>query len=71
MAIELARAGRISIATEDFYVATELVTTEGFVPHDRAGRTKAGSHDIVPPCYVAIEEAMCARQTRPGAHDKP
>ena len=22
------------------------------------------------PCYVAIEEAMRARQTRPGAHDR-
>ena len=45
--------------------------TESFVAHDRAGRAKAGVHDNVAPCCVATEEAMCARQTKPSAHDRP
>ena len=35
---ELARVERISIATEDFVVATELATTESFAAHYRFGR---------------------------------
>ena len=68
--IELARVGRISVAIEDFYVAMELVTTESFVAHDRARRVKAGVHDSMASCCVVIEEAMHARQIRPGAHDR-
>ena len=71
VAIELARVGRISFATEDFYVTTELATTKSSIAHDRVGRTKAGAHDIMALCCVAIEEAMCARQSRPGGHDQP
>ena len=47
VAIELARVGRISIATEDFYVTIELDTTESSTAHDRAGRAKASVHDRV------------------------
>ena len=53
------------------YVATELAPKKSSVAHNRVGRTKAGAHDIMALCCVAIEEAMCVRQTRPGAHDKP
>ena len=53
VAIELAKVGRISIATKDFYVATELATIESSAAHDKAGREKAGAHDIVAPCRVA------------------
>ena len=60
VAIELARVGRISIAIEDFYVATELATIESSIAHDRA-REKAGVHDSVALCCVAIKEAMCAQ----------
>ena len=49
---------------EQFYVATELdylgrnfCRDREFLGHNRAG------HDR--------EEAMCARQVRPGAHDRP
>ena len=47
VAIELARVERISVATWDFYVATELTTKESSAAHDRAGRAKAGAHDSV------------------------
>ena len=69
--IELARVGRISIAIEDFYVVIELTMTESFAAHEKAGRAKAGARDNVAPCYVTIEKAMCMRQTRPGAHNRP
>ena len=39
-------------------------------PHDRARLAKAGAHDSVAPCCVAIEEAMRARQTMPVGYDK-
>ena len=57
--------------TEDFYVSIELATTESFAAHSRAGRAKVGAHDSVASCCVMKKEAMCARQTRPGAHDRP
>ena len=41
------------------------------LPQDRARRAKVGAHDSVVPCCIEIEEAMRARQTRPGAHDMP
>ena len=69
--IELARVGRISIMTEDFYVATELATIESPAAQDRVGCAKAGVHDSVVSCCVAIEEAMSARQTRPGVRNRP
>ena len=57
VAIELVRVGRI-------YVATELPTTESSAAHDRAGSVKAGAHDSVALCCVAIEahQAKRARQ---------
>ena len=69
--VELARVGRISVVTEDFYVTTELATTKSSAAHDKVGRAKAGAHNSVAPCCVATEEAMCTRQTRPGVHDRP
>ena len=71
VAIDLARGGRISIAIQDFYVAIELATTESFAAHDRVGCAKTGGNDSVALCCVAIEEAMHARQTRPGGRDRP
>ena len=71
VATELAKVGRIYVVTKDFYVATELATTESSATHDKAGRAKASTHDSVTPCCVPTEEAMCARQTRLGAHDRP
>ena len=65
--IELARVRRISITTEEFYVATKLATIESSTAHDRAGCAKAGTHDrvrqSVVPCCVVIEEVMCMRAT--------
>ena len=58
VAIELARVWRIYVGTEDFYDLIELATTESSIAHDRARRC------------VAIKEAMLARQTRSGAHDR-
>ena len=69
--IEFASVGRISITTEDFYVVIELATIESSTAHDRARRAKAGVHDSVALCCVTKEEAMPARQTRRGAHDRP
>ena len=43
VAIELARVGRNYVTTEDFWVATELATTESSTAHDRAGRVKVGA----------------------------
>ena len=72
VAIEFGQARSFLVATECFYVMTELAkvgrisisielaTTESFAAHDRAGRNKAGAHDSVAPCCIAIEEAMCA-----------
>ena len=57
--------------TEDFYVATKLATTESSTAHDRAGSAKAGVHDSVALCCVAIEEAMWTRHTGSGTHDRP
>ena len=48
---------------------TELVTTESSAAHDMAKCTKAGAHDSVASCCVTTEEAMLARQTRPGVTD--
>ena len=56
---------------EDFYVTTDLATIESSVAHERAERLKAGAHDSVALCCVAIEEAMSARKTRPGSQDRP
>ena len=82
-ATELAKTRRNNVTTEQFYVtielarlggisiATKLSMIESFATHERAGRTKAGTHDSVALCCVAIEEAMHARQTRPGAYDRP
>ena len=64
VAIELAKVGRISIATE-------LATIESSAAHDRARHEKTGAYDSVAPCCVTIEEAMHARQTRPDARDIP
>ena len=61
VAIELARVGRFSIVTEDFYVVIELATTESFAAHDKAGRAKVGTHDSVASCCVMIEEAIRSR----------
>ena len=69
--IELARVGRIFVATEDFYILTELATTKCSATYDRARRAKVGVHDSVASCCVETEEAMHERQTRPGAHDRP
>ena len=66
-----ARVGGIYVVTGDFFVATELTTTESSAAHDRAGRSKAGAHNNVAPCCVATEEAILARQTKPSTHDKP
>ena len=57
--------------TGDFYVTTELATTEISAAHDRAGRAKASAHNNVAPCCVATEEATPARQTKPGTHNGP
>ena len=54
---KLARVRRISVTTKDFYVVTELAMTVSSAAHDRVGRAKAGSHDSVALCCVAIEEA--------------
>ena len=46
VATRLARVGRISVATEDFYVVTKLATIESSTAHDRARYAKAGrAHD--------------------------
>ena len=58
VAIELARVRRISVATEDFYVATYLATTESSAAHNKARRAKAGVHDSVASCCVSTEEAI-------------
>ena len=63
VAIELARVGRISIAIQDFYVATKLATIESFAAHDRVGHVKASVHDRVW-CHVV------SRHRRPCAHDR-
>ena len=55
---------------ERIYVATELATTESSVVHDIAGCAKAGAYNNVVSGCVATEEAMHARQTKPGAHDR-
>ena len=73
---KLARVWRIYVATEDFYVATELAMIESSVAHYRAGRVKASAHDSVAPCCVATEKVMRAtdqaRRIRQalGVHDK-
>ena len=54
---KLVRVRRISVTTKDFYVVTELATTVTSAAHDRVGRAKAGSHDSVASCCVAIKEA--------------
>ena len=59
---ELAKVGRIS-------VATKLATTKSFVAHNRIRRVKVSAHDNVEQCCVTTEEAMHARQTRPGPRD--
>ena len=71
VAIKLARVGRIFVVTEDFYVAIELAMTESSVAHERARCAKDGMHESVVQCCVVTEEAMCERQTRLSAHDRP
>ena len=70
VATELARVGRIYVVIKDFYVVTELATIESSAAHDKARNAKASTYDSVTPCCVPTEEAMRARQTRLGAHER-
>ena len=70
VAIEFAKVGIISVTIEDFYVSIELAKIEGSAAHDRAGHARAGAHNSVAPCCVTKEKAICAKQTRLGAHDR-
>ena len=54
------QVGRISVATEEFYVTIELATIENSAAHDRVGCAKASGHDSVASCCVVTEEAMRA-----------
>ena len=52
------QAGKISVAFEYFYVKIALAMTESSASQDRAGRTKAGTHDSVALYCVVTEEAI-------------
>ena len=49
---------------------TKLAMTKSSAAHDRARRARASLHDSVAPHCVATEEAICVRQTKPGAHNR-